>query len=32
MYITAPPGTKVLARNLLPADEYQKLEEEDFNV
>lgn len=32
MYITAPPGTKLLAKHLLPEDEYRKLEEEDFNV
>lgn len=32
MYIAAPPGTKMLARNLMPHDEYEVLEEVDFNV
>ncbi len=32
MYIAAPPGTKILAKYLLPAEEYNLLEEVDFNV
>ncbi|MCL6090394.1 MAG: hypothetical protein M1393_05075 [Candidatus Thermoplasmatota archaeon] len=32
MYIAAPPGTKVLARYLIPPEEYKLLEEVDFNV
>ncbi len=32
MYIAAPPGTKILAKYLLPTEEYNLLEEVDFNV
>ena len=32
MYIAAPPGTKVLARYLIPPEEYNILEDVDFNV
>ncbi len=32
MYIAAPPGTKMLAKNIIPHDEYDVLEEVDFNV
>ncbi len=32
MYIAAPPGTKMLAKYLIPQDEYQILDEVDINV
>ena len=32
MYIAAPPGTKTLARYLIPMEEYEILESADFNV
>lgn len=32
MYIAAPPGTKILAKYLLPQEEYNILDEVDFNV
>lgn len=32
MYIAAPPGTKILAKYLLPPEEYKILDEVDFNV
>lgn len=32
MYIAAPPGTKILAKYLIPNDEYNLLDEVDFNV
>lgn len=32
MYIAAPPGTKLLAKHLIPKEEYDILEEVDFNV
>ena len=32
MYIAAPPGTKLLAKYLMPPEEFKILEEVDFNV
>lgn len=32
MYIAAPPGTKILAKYLLPDEEYKVLDEVDFNI
>lgn len=32
MYIAAPPGTKLLAKYLMPVEEFQILDEVDFNV
>ena len=32
MYIAAPPGTKILAKYLIPPEEYTILDEVDFNV
>src|SRR5579875_294882 len=32
MYVSAPPGTKYLAKFLLPEEEFEKLDEVDFNI
>lgn len=32
MYIAAPPGTKLLAKYLIPQEEFKTLDEVDFNV
>lgn len=32
MYIAAPPGIKLLAKNLMPAGEFEILDEVDFNI